>query len=138
MRVRTEIVWDGVDQLKKYLNNTIPYEFREAYTEALQKAAYDGKERAQILVPVDTGALRDSIRIERYAQPAGNITYTGIAAGGYKRNPKTGKIVNYAGYVEFGTSRQRPQPYLRPATEWAIKRVPNYFWSALSRRVEKP
>lgn len=32
-----------------------------------------------------------------------------------------GSPVHYAGYVEFGTSRMAAQPYLRPATEAALR-----------------
>jgi hypothetical protein len=34
-----------------------------------------------------------------------------VRAGGYITNPKTGKLVNYAGFVEH------KQPYMRPAFE---------------------
>jgi len=58
---------------------------------------------AQQLCPVDTGALRASIRLEP-AQPALKMY---VKAGGGQ--------VDYAGYVEFGTSRSLAQPYLTPA-----------------------
>jgi Bacteriophage HK97-gp10, putative tail-component len=57
---------------------------------------------AQIYCPVDTGSLRDSIRVER-----GGIGKSWrevrVRAGGYVTNPKTGKLVNYASFQEFGT-----------------------------------
>ena len=55
---------------------------------------------AKIICPVDTGRLRNS------------ITHV------VKTNEKTvyiGTNVEYAAAVECGTSRQRPQPYLKPA-----------------------
>ena len=55
---------------------------------------------AKLLCPVDTGRLRNS------------ITHV------VKTNEKTvyiGTNVEYAAAVECGTSRQRPQPYLKPA-----------------------
>lgn len=135
--VRVEFELDGFEELKHYLRKTLPNAFEDATIDALQKAAYDGKERAKSLVPVDTGALRRSIRVERLAKEARKIYYTGIRAGGYIRNPRTNKLVDYAGYVEYGTSRQRPQPFIRPSSEYAMKRLPNYFWSELYRRVER-
>ena len=57
---------------------------------------------AQVYCPVDTGSLRDSIRMER----GGRGKYwreVRVRAGGYVTNPKTGKIVDYASYQEFGT-----------------------------------
>ena len=136
MSVRLEVTWEGLEGLHAYIARTLPEAFNESSAAALDRAADDGVDRAKQLVPVDTGALQQSIRKERKAQPAGNITYTGIRAGGYVRNPKTGRIVDYATYVERGTSRQRPQPYLRPALHWASRMIPVYFWEELSRRVE--
>lgn len=81
----------------------------------LKSVAKEVKEEARELVPVDTGALRKSIRVISTAKEAGKITRVGVWAGGYETNPKTGNLVNYAIYVEFGTSRQSPQPYLIPA-----------------------
>lgn len=55
---------------------------------------------AKLICPVDTGRLRNS------------ITHV------VKTNEKTvyiGTNVKYAAAVECGTSRQRPQPYLKPA-----------------------
>lgn len=50
--------------------------------------------------PVDTGNLRASITHE--ADAGGNAVYIGTN-------------VEYAPYVELGTSRQEAQPFLRPA-----------------------
>ncbi len=55
-------------------------------------------ENAKTLCPVDTGALRDSISVEC------GETGADIVAG-----------TDYAAYVEFGTSKMAPQPYLVPA-----------------------
>jgi hypothetical protein len=65
---------------------------------------------AQIYVPVDTGSLRDSIRKERGGEGLYWREYR-VRAGGYITNPRTGRRVNYARYVE-----QR-YPFLRPAVE---------------------
>lgn len=55
--------------------------------------------------PVDTGALRASI----YAEVDGNVTRIWVGT-----NPR-GDGVDYALFVEFGTSRMAAQPYMRPA-----------------------
>lgn len=54
-------------------------------------------------VPVDTGELRATIRVER--TPTGARIHIGNAAGG----------VDYALYQEFGTSVMAAQPFIRPA-----------------------
>ena len=68
---------------------------------------------AQALVRVDTGSLRDSIRVERGGKGRGWAVVR-VRAGGYVINPRTGRLVDYAGIVE-----QR-YPYMRPAYD-AIK-----------------
>jgi HK97 gp10 family phage protein len=63
---------------------------------------------AKRLCPVDTGRLRASIThsLERDSQ--------GLVA-------KVGTNVDYAGYVELGTSRAPAQPFLRPALAEVIR-----------------
>jgi HK97 gp10 family phage protein len=58
--------------------------------------------RAKQLCPVDTGRLRSSIS-------------TAIIVDGRSISGIVGTNVEYAPYVEFGTSRMEAQPYLRPA-----------------------
>jgi HK97 gp10 family phage protein len=55
-------------------------------------------------VPVDSGELRASIRVERGAV-VHRIWFGDVAAG-----------VDYHLYQEFGTSVMQAQPYIRPAT----------------------
>lgn len=62
-------------------------------------------QRMQRLVPKKTWALHDTISAETTA--SGGVVTTVVGAGGGK--------VNYALYVELGTSRQAAQPYIRPA-----------------------
>ena len=87
-----------------------------AAASVLKEIAEKVKTEAKQLCPVDTGALRKSIRLTSTAKIAGQITRIGVRAGGYEVNPKTRKLVNYAVIVEFGSSRQAPQGYLIPAT----------------------
>lgn len=91
------------------------------------KGAYDSVEKANVeilakvtsqaksLSPVDKGKLRGSL-----------MWKTDKQAGGYEKGNKlqehpkplsgvVGSATEYAAYVEFGTRRQRAQPFLRPA-----------------------
>lgn len=74
---------------------------------AMKKALDDISAGAKNRAPVDTGALKSSIS----TSTQGNRDY---ARG------EVGPTVNYAGFVENGTSRQRAQPYLRPATDAVV------------------
>lgn len=68
---------------------------------AVGKAAADIRAQAQYIAPVDTGALRSSITVKNISSLESIV----------------GPTVNYAGYVEYGTSRMGAQPYMRPAAE---------------------
>lgn len=85
--------------------------------------------------PRDSGRLRNSImytanRADGYAEEGGFNTGSGEQAtsdekldrralgGGFLRATAwVGTNVFYAPYVEYGTRRQQPQPYLRPALD---------------------
>jgi HK97 gp10 family phage protein len=72
----------------------------EAVARALEKMGLVAERYAKEYAPVDTGRLRNSITHE--AAPDEGAVYIGTN-------------VEYAPYVELGTSRQTAQPYLRPA-----------------------
>ncbi len=67
----------------------------------VRKAAFDVEANAKAVVPVDTGKLKNSITSEFPLQTKAIIA------------PHT----DYAIFVEYGTRKQRAQPYMRPAAE---------------------
>ena len=80
-------------------------EVRRRVAKVQAKAALAIEADAKRLAPVDTGALRASIRTIRDEQ---QLQAYVIAGGG---------TVNYARYQELGTSKMPAQPYLHPAFE---------------------
>jgi len=74
--------------------------FPGAVRAAVAKAAYDTEADAKTLCPVDTGALRGSIKTQ----------VEGMSA-------KVTASMEYAGYVEFGTYKMAPRAYMRPAAD---------------------
>ena len=110
MKMEIEIV--GLKELEDKLSN-LDVKLSKALDEALNEIAEKIRDDAKSFVPVDTGALRKSIRIEK----KGKLQVSIVAGGGGVINPRTGREVDYAGYVEFGTSRMNPQPYMQPALE---------------------
>lgn len=72
----------------------------------LRKTALDIQADAQRLAPVRTGALRSSITVE----------FSGSFGAG-TASAEIGPTVDYGGFVEDGTSRMAPQPYMRPALD---------------------
>jgi len=66
---------------------------------------------ARAFCPVRTGALRDSIRVERPSSLSAKL----VAGGGGRVNPLTGREVDYARHVHDGTSRMPGRPFLLQA-----------------------
>lgn len=66
---------------------------------AVQKAAADIERIAKLKAPVDTGTLRNSIGSD----------IRGLTA-------EIGPTIRYAPFVEYGTARMKPRPFLGPAT----------------------
>ena len=66
---------------------------------AIRKTALDIQADAQVLAPVDTGALRNSI----------GVTMSGPLAA------EIGPTVHYAIYNEFGTHKMPARPFMGPA-----------------------
>jgi HK97 gp10 family phage protein len=62
------------------------------------------------LSPVDEGDMRSTIRVRSY----GSKRSRRVVVGGM-RGKVTGKPVDYAGYVERGTSKMPAQPFMKPA-----------------------
>jgi HK97 gp10 family phage protein len=75
--------------------------------EALNKKALRIVRQAKQLAPVDTGRLRSSITAE-------------LIRSGRKPKAVVGTNVEYAPFVEFGTSKQPAQPFLRPAARQVL------------------
>lgn len=74
----------------------------QAFDRGLEKIGLTAERYAANLCPVDTGRLRNS------------ITST---VGSGEKAAYIGTNVEYAPYVEMGTSRMREQPFLRPAAQ---------------------
>lgn len=63
------------------------------------------QQNAQRIVPVKSGTLKRSIRLE--------IRDKGLTA-------EVAATTNYAGYVEWGTRHMNAQPYMRPSYEQQV------------------
>lgn len=119
---------------------------------ALEKCGSEAEGYAKDLITVDTGLLRNSITHALSGEPAAISTYKADKAKGNKPI-QTGKYsgfapkesdpsktvvyigtnVEYAPYVESGSRRQKPQPYLRPAVEEHVQTYRNIIEDELKR-----
>lgn len=96
--------------------------------QALRALAVEIEAQAKIMAPVDTGALRNSI----YTEGNGQSGFSAASSSAQSAHPGISTeaapspddnhaiivaCVDYAAYVELGTSKQGAQPFLGPALE---------------------
>lgn len=96
-------VVQGVEQLNVKFGGMIKNASGSQLKTALMAGGLVIQVPAQAKAPVLTGNLRRSIHTEAEA------------TGPHSAAARVGTDVEYGPHVEFGTSRQRAQPYLRPA-----------------------
>lgn len=153
-RVEFEITVDNIDLVK---NATT-----EAISIALEAVGLQAEGDAKMKCPVDTGYLRNSIthavagnetsirdyksnnihadtKATRKAGTAGKSvavregSYSGTVGTDGEMAVYIGSNVEYAPYVEYGTSHSEAQPFLRPAIEGNIREYEEIFTEQLER-----
>ncbi len=96
-------------------------EFDEAVKKTLMEIGIEAEKNAKKEITakkaVDTGRLRNSITWAIGGEGANAPGYSGTAPKKDQPCVYVGTNVNYAKYVEYGTSRMKARPYLRPAVE---------------------
>jgi len=71
--------------------------------DTVRKGAFEIQARGRVLCPVRTGHLRNSISVD----------FRG--SNMHLAQAEIGPEANYGAFVELGTERQAPQPYMGPA-----------------------
>jgi len=112
---------EGLDKLVDRLARARADKYIRA---AMQRSVLLVERGAKMKAPVDTGRLRSSI--------TGEVRGVGADVVGV-----VGSNVEYAPYQEFGTSRMRAHPYLRPAFQEAKASILGFFSEALERLAEE-
>jgi HK97 gp10 family phage protein len=90
----------GLDYLQKKFQ-TAPKTVDKKLASKISKYTNSITRSARALAPVDTGALRESIRSYNLKNPTGSL----IVAGNPTRYNLKGNRINYAGYQEFGVGK---------------------------------
>ena len=107
----------GLDKLMNKLNKVVG---EEAVMRGLQKGCLRVETTAKELCTVDTGYLRGSIRHDLHA---GSLSGT------------IGTNVEYAPYIEFGSSGKSPQAFLYPALAENLDNVKEDIVEALRSEI---
>jgi len=85
-----------------------PTEMLGKVSEEILKVGKEMEQYAKTIVPVRTGYLRSTINFHVFERP---LTFW------------FGATASYASYVEFGTRRMAPRPFLRPALDAYLPRL---------------
>lgn len=107
-----EITWNGPQMYADLLN---------AMESALQQLSTEALDYMRTVVPVDTGALRDSC-------------FVIVDADSGRIELQIGATMPYSIFVELGTATHSAQPYIRPTLDWAIAQLPNLVREEVARR----
>lgn len=99
--------------------------FMDNLAEEFEEMRDDMQEEAEDRVAVNTGNLKNSIdfKVERDADEIGiNLNIDNLA--------------DYWDCVEFGTSKQRPQPFIRPAVEKGMEELQDRLQKAFVKSIK--
>lgn len=142
----TDIRVDGLADLEKTLLELEGRVATRVVRGALRKGGKIVAESAKSKVPVDTGALRESIgTIARKGKGKNFQTLfvapreknkSALAIANTFRDPPI-KGIFYAHIVEQGYGRQNPQPFLRPALDENANAVVEEFATELRKAINR-
>lgn len=154
----------GLIELDKALGELPKATGRNVLRRTLNKAAQPIVDEAKRLVPVSTGALRDSITAStRVKNKTGNAEYASAMRAGLGKDAarsallaarrankgqgsfaetfvgpaRGGGVIRYAHIVEFGSNDTAPQPYMRPAWDSTKDQVLGVIKGELANEIIK-
>lgn len=114
----TELI-KGMDRLLRQFDEIENLDWVKAEVEGLQLIA----DEAKSIVPVDTGALQETIRVEVEGETVN------LMAGDDN--------VDYSLHVEFGTVKMAAQPYMRPAIDTREEQAIQVMANNLERQIKE-
>ena len=113
------ITIDGIEHAKTYFSTTLANDIKAAVKEAVDSTAQDIYDTAKRTVPVDTGALRDSIQMETHQDMAT------VSVG-----------EDYASYVDEGTVFMDAQPFFKAQAQTKTDLFYLTLEKEISRRIQ--
>ena len=132
-----QIDFGGFDETIKAMEALLGLVGTQVYGDGMLAAAKVVAAEAKTLVPVKTGALRDSIKTRKrsaYVQTSKGLRKTaGVAA----QTVAGGPGARHAFLVEHGTVRAAAHPYLEPAVRGSISRIFAAAAEAMKRSFSK-
>lgn len=131
---------EGVAAMRRRLLKTVPATVRAAVRDAMAKSADEIVATARGLVPVESGALRDSIGWTFGTAPKGALTLASASSSAgdivltiYAGNDQA----FYARWVEFGTQAAVPHPFFFVSYRLNKKRAKSRVSRAVNQALVK-
>lgn len=121
---------DGAQELTQALKALDRSVARKLIRTAFKRAGALILDKAKINAPVDTGALKDSL-IAKVSFRKGMVKVDIITKGAKDKETLNQGDQFYAAFVELGTSKQPPRPFLRPALKDSESQVKNLIIESL-------
>lgn len=139
--MRAKVKMEGFSELNRKLANMAKALPKSTQIEVLTEAGEIIADEARILVPVDSGTLRDSISVSD-VRLGGAFSMDRTLGDGAQVfiGPRTrsGPPDGYYGhFLEFGTVKMAAQPFMRPAFDNTHGQVVSRIASELQMRVAK-
>ncbi len=107
----------GLKELEKQFGDKMPKQITKALASTLKDTAFMIDAKAKIKAPVDTGFLRANI----------------VATQKNKNQYDVVSQAPYSKYQEYGTSRMRGRPYMRPAAFETEAKIPTLLIKHLGK-----
>ena len=114
-----------VDASTKDYTKEVRLKIISSVIDAVKVSAELVTSQAKRFVPVDTGRLRNAITQSK-VEKKGNIIESIVSAN-----------TDYASNVEFGTQKQKAQPYMRPARDTQQSAIIDLLSRSVERATKK-
>jgi HK97 gp10 family phage protein len=142
----------GIEGLMAQLREISAETGGKVLARAARKAFVPVLEAARAMVPVDSGALRDSLMIATNKPGEGDTVVAAGIAIGKGSGAKQAQVAAAAfgegqlkglppsrrwHFIELGTSRQAPHPFLRPAIDQNAQRVVDELGKEVDKGIKR-
>lgn len=128
---------EGLSGLHAQLSELKAELAQKALTQAARKAFKPVLERAQALVPVDTGDLRNALKLTVVKPKTGNaVVVVGIRIAA-KRGEDGMPPARRWHFIELGTAKLPASPFLRPALDSSASEVLQILKEELAKSIAR-
>ncbi len=130
-----KLTMHGLDDLMATLVEQAPKEARNLARTVVHDIAIQMSKEAKSAAPVKTGTLKKAIKPRRHKPRKKNVFISSVRGNAAK---KQGKIdAFYWKFIEFGTRRTAPRPFIKPIKDRYLANMPNIYRESFGRKLEQ-